>query len=67
MNHYNPHKPAIIKTDASDFAISAVLSQRNKENKLHPVAFFSKKFSLQELHIKVPVKELYAIMCALTK
>jgi hypothetical protein len=67
MNHFNPNEPAIIETDASDFAISAVLSQRNKENKLHPVAYFSKKLSPQELSFGVPVKELYAIMCALTK
>ena len=37
--HFDPQRPVIVETDASDFALSAVLSQRNNENRLHPVAF----------------------------
>jgi len=39
LAHFNPQKPVIIETDASDFALGAVLSQRNNEGRLHPVAF----------------------------
>jgi hypothetical protein len=67
MSHFNPKKLAIIETDVSDFTISAILSQRNKQNKLHPVVYFSKKLTPQELSFNMPVKELYAIMCVPTK
>jgi len=39
LAHFDATKPVIIETDASDFAIGAVLSQRNEEGRLHPVAF----------------------------
>jgi len=39
LAHFNAEKPVIIETDASDFAIGAVLSQRDEENRLQPVAF----------------------------
>jgi len=29
LSHYDPTRPVIIETDASDFAIGAVLSQRD--------------------------------------
>lgn len=53
--------------NASNFTILAVLSQRNKENKLYPVTFFLKKHSLQELSFQVLAKELYATMYLLIK
>lgn len=56
MNYYNPNESAIIETDVLDFTISAVLSQRNKENKLHLVAYFSKKLTPQELSFSESVK-----------
>jgi hypothetical protein len=43
MRHFNPEWPAILETDASDFAISGVLSQLH-EKRLHPVAFMSKNY-----------------------
>jgi hypothetical protein len=66
MNHFNSNKPTIIETDVLDFAISVVFRQRNKQNKLPPVTFFSKKLTHQELSFGVPVKELYAIIYVLT-
>jgi hypothetical protein len=42
LRHFDPSLPAIVETDASDFAIGAVLSQYSEEDKLlHPVAFHS--------------------------
>ena len=35
-------KPFEVKVDASNYAIDAVLMQRNDKNVMHPVAFFSK-------------------------
>ena len=44
LAHFNATKTVIIETDASDFAIGAVLSQRSEEGRLHPVAFLSRMF-----------------------
>ena len=54
----------IIETDASDFAIGAVLSQRDEENRLHPVAFHSRKFQPAEINYEIHDKELLAIVDA---
>jgi hypothetical protein len=37
-----------METDASKYAYGAVLSQKGKDQKLHPVAFYSKLMSLAE-------------------
>jgi len=54
----------IIETDASDFAIGAVLSQRDKEGRLHPVAFHSQKSQPAEINYEIHDKELLAIVDA---
>ena len=54
----------IIETDASDFALGAILSQRNNERKLHPVAFHSWKIQLAEINYEIHDKELLAIVDA---
>ena len=51
--HFGSQRPVIIETDASDFAIGAVLSKRNEEGKLHPVAFHSRKFQPMEVKYKI--------------
>ena len=54
----------IVGTDASDFALGAVLSQRDKEGHLHPVAFHSRKFQPAEINYEIHDKELLAIVDA---
>jgi len=63
LAHFDPTKP-VIKTDASDFALGAVLSQRDEENRLHPVAFHSRKFQPAEINYEIHNKELLAIVDA---
>ena len=48
LAHFHATKPVIIETDASDFAIGAVLSQRDEQGKLHLAAFHSRKFQPAE-------------------
>ncbi|TPX54573.1 hypothetical protein PhCBS80983_g05887, partial [Powellomyces hirtus] len=60
--HADPQKPFIVETDASDFALGAVLSQPDHENNLHPVAFHSRKFTKEEINYKIHDKELLAIV-----
>jgi len=64
LAHFDAQKPVIIETDASDFAIGAVLSQRDDEGRLHPVAFHSRKFQPAEINYEVHDKELLAVVDA---
>ena len=57
-------KPYTIETDASDFAIGAILSQSDKNGILHPVAFYSRKFTPPEINYPIYDKELSAIIAA---
>jgi hypothetical protein len=41
LTHPNFQKSFFLKTNASDFALGAVLSQPDKDERLHPVAFHS--------------------------
>ena len=59
-------EPFHIEADSSDFASGAVLSQQlPREEKWHPVAFYSKFLSLVECNYKIHNKEMLAIIRAL--
>jgi hypothetical protein len=66
MRHFDPDLPLVLETDASDYAIGAVLSQRhlldNNTSQLHPIAYYSRKMTPPELNYGVGDKELLAIM-----
>jgi len=64
LRHFDPSLPIEIETDASDYGLGAVLSQRGSDNRLRPVAFLSRKFSPEELNYEVHDKELLAIVDA---
>ncbi|MBW0576224.1 hypothetical protein O181_115939 [Austropuccinia psidii MF-1] len=56
--------PTILKTDASDYALDAVLSQISDSGK-HPIAFDSRKLLPDELNYEIHDKELLGIVWAL--
>lgn len=58
-------KPFVVHTDASDYAVGAVLSQRNDRGELRPIGFVSEKLSDVEYRWSVYEKELYSIVVAL--
>ena len=64
LKTFDPEKPTTVKADASDKAMGAELSQPDDQGKMHPVAFFSKKFSPAELNYNIYNKELLAIVSA---
>jgi len=64
LAHFDPAKPVIVETDGSDFALGAVLSQRDEKGCLHPVAFHSRKFQPTEINYEIHDKELLAIVDA---
>jgi len=50
-----------VETDASDYALAAILSIVTKDNEIHPVAFHSWTFSTLELNYNIYNKELLVI------
>jgi RNase H-like domain found in reverse transcriptase/Reverse transcriptase (RNA-dependent DNA polymerase)/Integrase zinc binding domain/Integrase core domain/Chromo (CHRromatin Organisation MOdifier) domain len=65
LAHFHPDRPSTVETDASDFAIAAVLSQPDDHGVLHPVAFYSRKLTPPELNYEIHDKEMLAIVAAL--
>jgi hypothetical protein len=51
--HFNPKHECIVETDASDFELGAVLSQKEDDDRLHPIAFHSRKFSSSEINDEI--------------
>jgi RNase H-like domain found in reverse transcriptase/Integrase zinc binding domain/Chromo (CHRromatin Organisation MOdifier) domain/Integrase core domain len=64
LAHFHPDRPSTLETDASDYAIAAVLSQPDANNILHPVAFYSRKLTPAELNYEIHDKEMLAIIVA---
>ena len=51
----------ILETDASDYALAAILSVYTADGEIHPVAFHSRSFNSAELNYDTHDKELLAI------
>ncbi|MBW0489222.1 hypothetical protein O181_028937 [Austropuccinia psidii MF-1] len=67
LHHFsNPSRPTIVETDASDYALDAVLSQVTDSGK-HPIAFDSCKRLPAELNNEIHDKELFGIVWALKR
>jgi len=67
LRHYDPDRAALVETDASDFAIAGILSQKFEDGKLHPVSFISRKLSPAEFNYDVYDKEMLAVVFCLKK
>ena len=64
LTHWIPDAQLIVETDASDYALAAILSIVNKNNEVHPVAFHSYTFTVAELNYDTHDKKLLAIFKA---
>ncbi len=64
LAYYQNGFQCVLETDASDFAIAAVLSQFDKNKQLHPVAFYSRTMLEAERNYEIYDKELLAICAA---
>ena len=58
-------RPTVIETDASNYALDAVMSQECEDGHLHPVAFHSRKFKPAEINYGIHDKQMLAIVAAL--
>ena len=62
MTHFDPANPIVVETDASDYAIVAIISQISPDDgDLHPIAFYSQGMKPAELNYEIYDKELLAI------
>ncbi|KAH9271970.1 hypothetical protein BASA83_005814 [Batrachochytrium salamandrivorans] len=62
LAHPCDSKPFILETDASDFAISGVLSQFDDSDQIRPVAFYARQMNSAERNYEIYDKELLAIV-----
>jgi predicted aspartyl protease len=62
---FDPSRPIIIDTDASNYAIGAVLVQTDEEGNEHPIAYYSRCLSKAESNYCTTRRELLIIVCAL--
>jgi RNase H-like domain found in reverse transcriptase len=61
LTHYKPSCPLVIKADASNYALAAILSQVESNKKIHLVTYLSWTFSNTKLNYNTHDKELMAI------
>ena len=62
LTHFDPAHPIIIRTDASDYAMAAIISQVSPDDgNLHPNAFYSRGMKPPESNYKIYDKKLLSI------
>jgi len=61
LTHWISNAQLIMKTNALNYALTAILSIMNEENKVHLVTFHSHIFTIAELNYDTHNKELLAI------
>ena len=59
---FNPAKKIIIEIDTNKIALSAILSQLDKRDRLYPIMFYFKKFTTPEINYNIYDKKLLAIV-----
>jgi len=64
LMHYNPDLPVTVEIDVSDYVVAEVMSQRDDNEQLRPVAYFSSKMLPAECNYEIYDKELLAIIRA---
>jgi hypothetical protein len=61
LTHYKPGHPLVIKTDASNYALAAILSQVESNGEIYLVTYLSRTFLDTKLNYDTHDKELMAI------
>ena len=61
--HYNLNLKIVIETDISDYVSEGILSQYNKNDVLHLIAYFFKKHNSAKCNYEIYDKELIVIIC----
>ena len=66
LTHWIPNRQITLETNASGYAIGAILSITLPDGEIHPVAFHSRTLTEPELNYDTHVKELLMIFEACT-
>src|SRR5882672_6626769 len=62
LAHFNPDNPIVVETDASNYAIAAIISQISPDDgDIHLITFYSCSMQPAELNYEIYEKELLAI------
>ena len=61
LTKWVPDSEMIVETDASDYALAAIISRQLPDGEIHPIAFHSRSFNSAELNYDTHDKELLAI------
>ena len=64
LAHPDPYRQWIVQTDASGFAIGAVLSQKQDDGTVRPIAYWSEKLTSAPRNYSATERELMAIVKA---
>lgn len=64
LRHFDPTRRIRVETDASVFAVGAILSQLFEDEQWHPVAFWSRKMIPAETNYETYDQELLAIVAS---
>ena len=67
LQHFNADAKTWIETDAFDYVVTTVLSQREPDENLHSMTYMSKKMSPAECNYEIYDKKLLAIVRAFEK
>ena len=62
LRHFDQNRESYLKTDSSDYVNSDVLSQKDDDDVLHSVAFYSKNLLPAECNYEIYDKELLVII-----
>ena len=61
----DPNKPYMLQTDASNYAVGAVLSQMDDKKRDHPVAYISRTLKKAEINYSATERECLAMIYAI--
>ena len=67
LAYFDPSRVVNIDTDASDFGLRSVISQKGDDSCVHLVAFHSRKLIPTEINYDVHDKELLTIVNSMTR
>ena len=67
LSHYIPGRQLTVETDASDYAVAAILSVTDEDDQIRPIAFHSRTLTAPELNYDTHDKELLAIFEAFSR
>ena len=61
LTHWSPNNPILVETDASDYALTSIISTITPDSEIHPITFHSHTFTETECNYDMHDKELLAI------